>query len=526
MSGLRALGVAFAAIVVSTAMGFALQALVPSAALGFLIFIPPILATALYGGFWTAVVATVLGAFSAEFFFYQPYFTLGWAGGDIYPLLMYVLIGLGVSVLAGRLAQARADVQRRELEFETLFRLTPVGIGIAADPECKHITVNPAFAEMLGVSTAANASLSAPESERPAFVVKRDGQPVAVEDLPLQLAARLGVEVKNIELEVVHPDGTSLTVYEYAAPLFDDEGKVRGAIGAFLDITEMKRAEDRLRGLARDNEQLYRQAQEANRLKDEFLATLSHELRTPLNSLMGWIHLLRSGQLTQEKRERALGAIERSAQLQAQLISDLLDVSSVITGKLRLQLEPTLVGPIVEDVMEAMRPAAVSKGVVCSYHAATPEALLLDAARVQQILTNLVGNAVKFTPRGGSVQVAAGLEDGVLVIRVRDSGAGIAPSFLPHVFERFRQADAGTTRYHGGLGLGLSIVKELTELHGGSVVAESPGEHLGATFTVRLPARSAVQGQGRRHKAEGGRTADGNRQPAEGIEQSAPAGEH
>jgi signal transduction histidine kinase len=501
MTALRAIGIALAAIAVSTAMGFGLRALVPSAALGFLIFIPPILATALYGGFRTAVVATVLGAFSAEFFFYQPYFTLGWAGSDLYPLLMYVLIGLGVSVLAGRLKQARADVQRREREFETLFRLTPVGIGIAADPECKHITVNPAFAEMLGVSAVANASLSAPATERPAFVVQKDGQPVAAEDLPLQVAARLGIEVKNVELDVVHPDGTTLTLYEYAAPLFDDEGRVRGAVGAFLDITEMKRAEDRLRRLARENEQLYRQAQEANRLKDEFLATLSHELRTPLNALMGWIHLLKSGQLTPEKQARALAAIERSAQLQAQLTSDLLDVSSVITGKLRLQLEPTLVGPILEDVMEAMRPAAVAKGVVCRSHAAAPDALLLDAARVQQILTNLVGNAVKFTPRGGTVRVSAAVEDGVLVMAVRDSGTGIARPFLPHVFERFRQADAGTTRSHGGLGLGLSIVKELTELHGGSVSADSPGENLGATFIVRLPARPAVDARDHGHPA-------------------------
>jgi PAS domain S-box-containing protein len=498
MRGLWAPGVAVAAIVVSTAMGFALQVLIPSAALGFLIFIPPILAAALYGGFRTAVAVTVLGAVSAEFFFYQPYFTLGWAGGDIYPLLMYVLIGLGVSVLAGRLAQARADVQRREREFETLFRLTPVGIGIATDPECTHIDVNPAFAEMLGVSTAANASLSAPEGERPAFVIQKDGKPVAAEDLPLQVAARLGIEVKNLELDVVHPDGTTLTLYEYAAPLFDDEGRVRGAVGAFLDITELKRAEDRLRRLARENEQLYRQAQEANRLKDEFLATLSHELRTPLNALIGWIHLLKSGQLTPEKRERALGAIERSAQLQAQLTSDLLDVSSVITGKLRLQLEPTMVGPILDDVMEAMRPAAAAKGVDCSYQSDTPDALLLDAARVQQILTNLVGNAVKFTPRGGTVRVTARVEQGVLVMGVRDSGAGIARPFLPHVFERFRQADAGTTRSHSGLGLGLAIVKELTELHGGSVSAESPGEHLGATFIVRLPARPAEEVPGSR----------------------------
>ena len=508
MSALRACGIALAAVAVATAMGVGLKALAPSPALGFLLFIPPILVTALYGGFWPGVAATALGGLSVEYFFYQPYFSSHWAGEDLYPLVVYALTGLGASMLAGRLSQAQADVQRREREFETLFRLTPVGIGIANDPECKNISVNPAFAEMLGVSTVANASLSAPEAERPGFVIRKDGQPVAAADLPLQTAARLGVEVKNIELEVVHPDGTSLTLYEYAAPLFDDQGKVRGAVGAFLDISELKRAEERLRRLARENEQLYRQAQEANRLKDEFLATLSHELRTPLNALMGWIHLLKSGQLTPEKRERALSAIERSAQLQAQLTSDLLDVSGVITGKLRLQMEPTTVGPILEDVMEAIRPAAMSKGVHCTCHAEAPEVLLLDGARVQQILSNLVGNAVKFTPRGGNVHVKAAVEEGVLVMQVRDTGAGIAPLFLPHVFERFRQADAGTTRYHGGLGLGLSIVKELTELHGGWVSADSGGENLGATFTVRIPARPA-DGEGLTQ------TADGNRQTAD-----------
>ena len=488
MSVIRACGIALAAVAAATAMGIGLKALAPSPALGFLLFIPPILVAALYGGFWPGVAATLLGSLSVEYFFYQPYFSFHWAGEDLYPLAVYVLIGLGASMLAGRLSQIQADVQRREREFETLFRLAPVGIGIANDPECRNISVNPAFAEMLGLSTAANPLASA-QAGPAGFVIRKDGQPVATDDLPLQVAARMGVEVTNIELEVVHPDGTSLTLYQYAAPLFDDQGKVRGAVGALLDISELKRAEDRLRRLARENEQLYRQAQEANRLKDEFLATLSHELRTPLNALMGWIHLLRSGQLTPEKRERALSAIERSAQLQAQLTSDLLDVSGVITGKLRLQLEPTAVGPILEDVMEAIGPAAMSKGVRCSSCAEAPETLLLDAARVQQILANLVGNGVKFTPRGGSVDVKVAVADGVLMMQVRDTGAGIAPTFLPHVFERFRQADAGTTRYHGGLGLGLSIVKELTELHGGWVSADSAGENLGATFTVRIPAR-------------------------------------
>jgi signal transduction histidine kinase len=404
---------------------------------------------------------------------------------------LYLVIGFGVSIMAGRLAQARADVQRREREFETLFRLTPVGIGIANDPDCQNISVNPAFAEMLHISTVDNASLSAPLGDRPNFVVTKNGQPVDANDLPLQRAARDGVEVQNVELDVVRADGSEITLYEYAAPLFDDNGRVRGAVGAFLDITELKRAEERLRRLATENEQLYHQAQEANRLKDEFLATLSHELRTPLNALLGWIHLLRSGHLSAEKRERALLAIERSAQLQAQLTSDLLDVSSVITGKLRLQVEPALLGPVVDDVMESMRPAAQSRGVTCVHLVSVDVPLLLDTTRVQQIVANLVANAVKFTPRDGRVEVEAFLEGTDVVIVVRDTGIGIAPAFLPHVFERFRQADAGVSRPIGGLGLGLSIVKELAERHGGRVTAASDGEDRGATFTVRLPARLA-----------------------------------
>ncbi len=489
--------VAVAAVGVSTAIGFGLDALIPSAALGFLLFVPPILVAALYGGYGPAVLATILGSVSAEFFFNRPYFTLHWAGEEAYPLMLYLLIGLGVAVLAGRLARASADVQRREREFDTLFRLTPVGIGVAADPACRDIQVNPALAAMLRVGHGANGSLSATTpDQRPNITVLRDGQHVPPEDLPLQKAARLGIEIKNVELQVIHADGGVLNLYEFAAPLFDDEGRVRGAIGAFVDITELKRAEERLRRLADENEQLYREAREANRLKDEFLATLSHELRTPLNALLGWLQLLRSGQLTPEKRERALAAVERSAQLQAQLTSDLLDVSGVMTGKLRLRPEPTHIPPLVDDVLESLRAAAQARGVSCTHRVAVDAPLVLDPTRVQQMLSNLVANAVKFTPRDGRIDIRVTLEDDDLVMQVQDTGIGVPHEFLPHLFERFRQADAGTTRPYGGLGLGLSIVKELAERHGGSVMAESPGPGLGATFTVRLPARRAAAGSG------------------------------
>ncbi len=492
MSRGAAFAVTLGALVVSTAIGFALQPLGPGAGIRFLLFVPPILVAALTGGFLPALFATFLGAIPAELFFGSPEFSIALLKDDAYPLVLYIAIGIGIAVLADRLARARADVQRRAREFDTLFRLTPLGIGVADDPECREIRVNPAFAEMLRIDHRSNASLSAPAAERPSFRIERNGAAVAASDLPLQVAARQGVEVKNVELDVIHADGSRKTLYQYAAPLFDDEGKVRGAVGAFLDITELKLAEDRLRRLASENEQLYRTAQEANRLKDEFLATLSHELRTPLNALLGWIHLLRSGQLSHEKQQRALAAIERSAQLQGQLTSDLLDISRVITGKLRLQPEPTRLRPIIEDALEALRPAAQARGVTCRDAVLVDEPVMLDPARTQQIVTNLLGNAIKFTPKGGTVDVEVRRAEDDLMIEVRDTGVGIAPAFLPHIFERFRQADAGQWRPVGGLGLGLSIVKELAERHGGHVTVASAGPDQGTTFTVRLPFRPAA----------------------------------
>jgi signal transduction histidine kinase len=210
-----------------------------------------------------------------------------------------------------------------------------------------------------------------------------------------------------------------------------------------------------------------------------------------LNALLGWIHVMRSGQLSPEKRERALAAISRSAQLQAQLTSDLLDISSVITGKLRLRLEPTRLRPIVEDTVEALRrrPSRRESGAASTCSPTTRSCS--TPARIQQILTNLVANAIKFTPAGGAIDISARREGDDLVLQVRDTGVGIAPAFLPHVFERFRQADAEQWRPVGGLGLGLSIVKQLAERHGGQVIAESAGIGQGAAFTVRLPARPA-----------------------------------
>jgi PAS domain S-box-containing protein len=255
-------------------------------------------------------------------------------------------------------------------------------------------------------------------------------------------------------------------------------------------------------------ERLYREAQESSRLKDEFLATVSHELRTPLTAILGWAHMLRTGRIDGDSARQAFETVERNARAQAQLIDDLLDVSRIITGKLRIDVRPVDPNSFIEAAVEAVRPAAEAKGVRLQKVLDTGSVTVSgDPVRLQQVIWNLLSNAIKFTPRGGRVQVRLERVHSHVEVAVSDDGQGIPPEFLPHVFDRFRQADQRTTRQHGGMGLGLSIVRHLVELHGGTVKAESGGEGLGAAFTVRLPVAAVYHAEGevvRAHPAAGG----------------------
>jgi signal transduction histidine kinase len=229
-------------------------------------------------------------------------------------------------------------------------------------------------------------------------------------------------------------------------------------------------------------------AETANRLKDDFLATVSHELRTPLNAILGWARLLRSGRLDEKKTEQALEIVERNALSQQQIIEDILDVSRVITGKLRLEVAPIEIADVVAAAIDSVRPSAEVKGVRLQPIVSSKNNLVLgDVSRLQQVIWNLLSNAVKFTPRGGRIQITVERVNSHIQVTVRDTGKGIRQEFLPYVFERFLQADSSSTRQYGGLGLGLAIVRHLTELHGGTVSASSPGEELGSTFTIKLP---------------------------------------
>ncbi|REG37859.1 hypothetical protein ATI61_101846 [Archangium gephyra] len=273
-----------------------------------------------------------------------------------------------------------------------------------------------------------------------------------------------------------------------AQPARAADGSILQWIGSCTDIDEQRRASQERLELLRRVQAAHAAAEEANRLKDDFLATVSHELRTPLTAMLGWLQLLRSGRLSEEKRARALETVERNARSQAQVIEDLLDISRIITGKLRLEPGSLDMRNVVEAALESTRPLAETKGVKLELEApAEPLPMWGDAGRLQQVVWNLLSNAIKFTPQGGRITVHLRPVDGSVELRVTDTGVGISPAFLPHLFERFRQQDSSSRRAHGGLGLGLAIVHHLVELHGGEVSAHSPGTGLGSSFVLHLP---------------------------------------
>ena len=256
-------------------------------------------------------------------------------------------------------------------------------------------------------------------------------------------------------------------------------------------IQERQSQEERIR-LARE-QAAREQAEAANRAKDEFLAVLSHELRTPLNAMLGWVRLLKTNRDSDEIFNKAVESIERSALTQTKFVEDLLDVTRIANGNIRLTKRPFTLNQIVQASVDGIRPAADAKSITLSYKADESDiAVFADPERIQQIVNNLMSNAVKFTDEGGEVSVTLDRSGDEARLVVRDTGQGIAPEFLPKVFERYKQANNSTTNRKGGLGLGLAIVKHLAELHGGSIAAESDGEGKGSTFTVRLPLSEAT----------------------------------
>lgn len=329
------------------------------------------------------------------------------------------------------------------------------------------------------------------------------GQSIAIlipydrEDEESKILERLrnGEHIKHYETMRKRKDGTIVDVSLTVSPIKEAGGKIIGASKIARDISERKRAEQERVRLTSILEKLLvsersarNEAEQASAMKDEFLANLSHELRTPLSAILGWSQVLRRSVRHEADLHKGLDAIERNARVQSQLIEDLLDMNRITSGKVRLDVQPVAPLSFIEAAVETVRPAADAKGIRLEKlldPAAGP--ISGDPNRLQQVVWNLLSNALKFTPRGGKVQVVLERVNSHIEICVADTGIGIKPEFLPHVFERFRQVDASTTRAYGGLGLGLAIVKHLVELHGGTVRVDSAGEDRGTTFTVRLP---------------------------------------
>jgi PAS domain S-box-containing protein len=438
-----------------------------------------------------------------------------------------------VKLIREQTARAAAEASERRAAFlaeagvaltssldfgETLSKLVNLAVPVLADWCLIDVLDEHGHARRLAVAHAGPEDATRVE-EMKRFAPATDGQTPAARTLRPGEPALLMADTRE-RLEEVAEDESHRALLErlglrsmMVVPIVSRE-RTLGVMSLLSTVSarafgrdDLDLAEElgRRAALAVDNARLYRASQDArsaaekaNRAKDEFLATLSHELRTPLTPILGWTVMLRSGTLDPTSIHRGLEVIERNVRAQTQLIGDLLDVSRILTGKLRLEVSPIAVVPAVEAGVEAVRPSAEAKEITLAVELpAELPTIMGDPDRLQQVVWNLVSNAVKFTPQGGRIDVRLRKGGSCLSLTVADNGKGIEPEFLPHVFERFRQADSTSTRSHGGLGLGLAIVRHLVELHGGSVQAESAGLGHGSTFTVRLPLTAPLEGTAR-----------------------------
>ncbi|MBD1915036.1 MULTISPECIES: ATP-binding protein [Cyanophyceae] len=420
-----------------------------------------------------------------------------------------------------------SDRKQAELEREQLLHRLETSLGqleavinsmteglVIADPEGQIVTFNPVALALHGYDSVEQVQQSLPKFADLFETQDLQGRPIPLGEWPMTKALQ-GETFDDYELRVHRRDTGKTWIGSYnGTPVQDKQGRIMLAIITVRDITAQRQAQLALTRSLAAEQAARAEAETANRIKDEFLAVLSHELRTPLNPILGWSKLLRSRQYDAATTDRALETIERNAQLQTQLIGDLLDVSRILQGKLQLVDQAVDLRATIQAAVETVQLAADAKTVeIQTVFDAAEGKVSGDPNRLQQVIWNLLSNAVKFSPAGGRVEVtlervlgsspwpwsAASAMPGdspsaithAAQIRVTDSGQGIAPEFLPHVFETFRQADSATTRQFGGLGLGLAIARHIVELHGGSIAANSPGLGQGATFAVRLPLRSA-----------------------------------
>jgi PAS domain S-box-containing protein len=405
-----------------------------------------------------------------------------WVHDRCFPLYnlagqLYRFVGIAEDITARK--QTEAELQQKNAILDVINESAPTPIFVK-DRQGRIIYANPATLAVLG---------------RPAAEV------IGAQDCDLypspEDAARVMANDQRImatgQMEVVEesPDGVR-TFLGMKTPYYNEAGEVIGLIGIANDITDRVQIErDRERILA-EKQAALAESERVNRIKDEFLAVLSHELRSPLNPILGWTKLLQTGKLNPSTTLQALATIERNAKAQTQLIDDLLDMARVLRGKLTLRTASVSLVSVIKAAIETVQTAVIAKSLLIQSQLTEIGQVSGDAVRLQQIVWNLLTNAVKFTPSGGRVEVRLEAVDNQAQITVTDTGRGISPDFLPYIFESFRQEDASVTRKHGGLGLGMAIVYQLVEAHGGTITAASPGEGQGATFVVRIPLLNAV----------------------------------
>jgi PAS domain S-box-containing protein len=405
---------------------------------------------------------------------------LTWAAGGTYLVVMVVMSVFGSALYAGYVRAGlhlERTLSEREAQLQSFFDLAPVGTAIV-HPDGTFTDVNDALCRFL----------AHPRHDLLRMRWFDLAHPDDRDAARAQVADALSGSTPAEELRLVRRDGVAIDAAVDMRGLPGVRGTIDHLMLLVQDITVRKRIEAEREHVLAAEFEARQQAEAASRAKDHFLATLSHELRTPLSPILAWSDLLRRNLATPEQTDRGLAAISRNAAAQARLIDELLDVSRIVSGKLRLERRPVELAAVVHDAIDVMRPAADVKGVAIDVDvAADGYRVLGDPDRLRQVVWNLLSNAVKFTPGGGHVRVTLTGNEADTHLVVSDTGQGIPESFLPVVFDRFRQVDTTSTRRHGGLGLGLAIVRELVELHGGHVAVESAGEGRGATFTVELP---------------------------------------
>ena len=406
---------------------------------------------------------------------------LSWAAGGTYLLVVSAMAVIGAALYARYLwtdLHLTSTLSEREARLQSYFDLALVGTAVLSpDGICRE--VNDELCRLVMHTRDELLRMRWSELTHP------DERATVAKQIRCALE---GEGAQPSDTRLIKAGGALVHASVGMRGLAGPHGIIDHVIVVVHDVTERKRADAEREALLARELSARRAAEAASLAKDAFLATVSHELRTPLSPILAWANLLRRGRLNPEQSQRALTTIERNAGVQAQLIDDLLDVSRIVSGKLRLERHPLELAPVVREAIEVVLPAARAKGVQIEVDLAEAACHVSgDADRLRQVCWNLFSNGIKFTSEGGRVRIRLERGESHARVIVRDTGRGIDAEFLPHIFERFRQADVGSTREHGGLGIGLAIVRELVELHGGTVRAESPGEGQGAVFTVELP---------------------------------------